>query len=96
MTSMKDYVDEMMDDIAESNGSDENEPSFQESFEAGVCPFCHSEEFIILIKKEPQGKSFYHTCPFCGNSWVLSFDPETDEIIASEIDLSEFLPDNLD
>ena len=95
MTSMKNYIDEMMDDNANGDQSDDNGPKSREKSEVGFCPYCHSEECIILIKKQPQGKMIYYTCPYCRTCWVIDTDPETGDCIGREISMSEIFPDNL-
>jgi len=94
MTGMKDYFNDMMRNIKEIPKADVESPNFMECVEACICPFCHSEEFIIFLKNIPIGKAFYHFCPYCSKSWAVEYDRFTGEHCAGEIDLSDFLPDD--
>ena len=87
MTSMKEYFDEVMEEVEENEDTDGNSVNFEEAFQEGVCPFCGKDEFIIALKNTPNGKQFNHFCPDCLKSWVVEFNHETGEFIAGELDL---------
>ena len=91
MTGMKDYVDQMMEETIENNGDEGN---IGDNFEIGVCPFCHSEELIVAIKKTPVGKDFNHFCVHCTKSWIVEIDDFNGAMTVSEIDLSSLLPED--
>jgi hypothetical protein len=84
---MKDFFDEMMEGVVEIQSDKDNGPDFEGSFNAGECPFCGNEEFIIGIKKTPQGKQFLHFCPLCTKSWVVEIDPDDGRVVTWELDL---------
>ena len=87
MTSMKDYFDEVMGGIEEKGENGDDSTKFEDAFQKGVCPFCGNDEFIIAIKNTQNGKQFNHFCPDCLKSWVVEFDPESEQFIGWELDL---------
>jgi len=96
MTNMKDYVDEVMSGVKKNMNNDDNDPNINEIFEMGMCPFCHSEEIILAIKTTPKGKNFNHFCVHCNKSWLVELDGFSGEMTVSEIDLSDFMPDDVE
>jgi hypothetical protein len=93
MIGIKDYVDQMMEETIEINGDEGN---IGDNFEMGVCPFCHSEELIVAIKKTPAGKDFNHFCVHCNKSWLVEVDNFSGEMKLSEIDLSALMPADIE
>ena len=92
MTKMKDYVDQILEGLEETQENHElTAEDFEESLDTSVCPFCHSEEYMIVIQKMPEGKSYLHTCRHCKRSWLLEINGLTGEGRVGEIDLSQLV-----
>ena len=93
MTSMKDYVDEIMKEVFEIPGENDHTPDYQKGVEIVCCPFCQCEELVIYFKETKYGHKAYHSCPNCEKAWLIEFDHINETYSASEIDWSVNLPD---
>jgi transposase-like protein len=90
MTGMKDYADQILDELEEVQEQQEPTPDNQASIEAGVCPFCHGENFYLVTQKTSVGRDFFHKCPCCERVWVVSFNSFRDEVTTAEIDFDQW------
>ena len=93
MTGMKDYVDEMLDELEEAQEQEEPTPDFEGSHKAEVCPFCQNEDLMIGINRKEAGKDYLYLCMDCMRSWLVSINSETGDISAGEVNL-ESPPDS--
>ena len=93
MKSMKEYVDEIMNEIFNLPSEMRNEPDYKDCIEMVRCPFCQCEDLVIYFKETKYGHKAYHSCPNCEKAWLIEFDHINETIETKEIDWSVNLPE---
>lgn len=75
MTSMKDYVDEKMNDVPEDQQDIEDlANTFWDAIADGHCPYCNGTRIFIQQEEEEYGPRYIHSCVDCGGSWYFAFN----------------------
>ena len=92
MTSMKDYVDEMMNETNENNNNEQDD-IYEDYYANLICPFCKCVEINMLIRQNPhndEDRIIFNQCTECERTWVAANIEGDGQLL--EIDLRPLFP----